>query len=64
MYYENPTVCRCLAKVFQEYTVDPTHLAIAGFSDGASYSISLGVCNGFLFTHIIGFSPGNLSHKL
>lgn len=49
---------RCLAKVFQEYTKDPTHLAIAGFSDGASYAISLGVCNGFLFTHIIGFSPG------
>lgn len=49
---------QCLTKVFNEYTVDPKHLCIAGFSDGASYSISLGVCNGFLFSHIIGFSPG------
>lgn len=42
--------------------MDPKHLCIAGFSDGASYSISLGVCNGFFFTHIIGFSPGSLPH--
>ena len=29
-----------------------------GFSDGASYSISLGLLNGDLFTHVMAFSPG------
>jgi predicted esterase len=40
--------------------VDPTHLAISGFSDGASYALSLGLANADLFTHIIAFSPGFL----
>lgn len=38
--------------------VDPSHVAIEGFSDGASYALSLGISNGDLFTHIIAFSPG------
>jgi predicted esterase len=32
----------------------------SGFSDGASYSLSLGLANADLFTHIIAFSPGFL----
>jgi predicted esterase len=44
--------------VFQHCAVDPHRLAIAGFSDGATYSLSLGVVNGDLFTHIIAYSPG------
>jgi predicted esterase len=36
-------------------------MAVAGFSDGASYALSLGVANGDLFTHIIAFSPGFLA---
>jgi phospholipase/carboxylesterase len=47
-----------LKQVFQHFTVDPHRLAIAGFSDGASYSLSLGVVNGDLFSHIIAYSPG------
>ncbi|HEY1387550.1 MAG TPA: alpha/beta hydrolase-fold protein [Ktedonobacterales bacterium] len=47
-----------LAYVFARYAVDPTRLAIGGFSDGASYALSLGLTNGDLFTHIIAFSPG------
>jgi len=33
-------------------------VAIQGFSDGASYALSLGLTNGDLFTHVIAFSPG------
>src|SRR5579862_8496110 len=49
---------QALKQVFQHFTVDPHRLAIAGFSDGASYSLSLGVVNGDLFSHIIAYSPG------
>lgn len=47
-----------LAYVFERYTIDPSHLAIGGFSDGASYALSVGLANGDLFTHVIAFSPG------
>lgn len=49
---------RALTHVFEHYAVDPLHLAIGGFSDGASYALSVGLANGDLFTHVIGFSPG------
>lgn len=52
---------QALAQVFQQCIVDTAHLAIAGFSDGASYALSLGLTNGDLFTHIIAFSPGFIS---
>uniref|UniRef100_A0A383W169 Phospholipase/carboxylesterase/thioesterase domain-containing protein n=1 Tax=Tetradesmus obliquus TaxID=3088 RepID=A0A383W169_TETOB len=47
-----------LQYVFERYSVDPSRLGIAGFSDGASYALSLGLPNGDLFSHIIAFSPG------
>ncbi|WP_242920657.1 alpha/beta hydrolase [Pontibacter liquoris] len=49
---------QALAYTFDNYAVDPTRVAIGGFSDGASYAFSLGLTNGDLFTHIIAFSPG------
>jgi phospholipase/carboxylesterase len=49
---------RALAEVFQRLPVDPSRLAVGGFSDGASYAISLGLTNGDLFSHILAFSPG------
>jgi phospholipase/carboxylesterase len=49
---------RALAEVFQRLPVDPTRLAVGGFSDGASYAISLGLTNGDLFSHVLAFSPG------
>lgn len=49
---------QALAKTFERFTIDPTRLAIGGFSDGASYALSLGLNNGDLFSHIIAFSPG------
>jgi phospholipase/carboxylesterase len=44
--------------VFNRFTINPAQLAIGGFSDGASYALSIGLSNGDLFTHIIAFSPG------
>lgn len=44
--------------MFCHYAVDPQRLAIGGFSDGASYSLSLAAANGDLFTHCLAFSPG------
>jgi len=51
---------RALDLVFARYAVDPSRLVAEGFSDGASYALSLGLLNGDLFTHVIAFSPGFL----
>jgi predicted esterase len=48
----------CLEQVFKRVRVRPDKLAISGFSDGASYALSLGIGNGDLFRHILAFSPG------
>ncbi len=47
-----------LTHAFKHYAVDPARIAIGGFSDGASYALSLGLGNGDLFRHILAFSPG------
>lgn len=47
-----------LADTFATYAVDPAHIAAEGFSDGASYALSIGIANGDLFTHVLAFSPG------
>jgi len=47
-----------LRYTFERCAIDPTRVALAGFSDGASYALSLGPSNGDLFTHLIAWSPG------
>jgi phospholipase/carboxylesterase len=47
-----------LSEVFHQFAIDPVRIAIGGFSDGASYALSLGVINGALFRRVIAFSPG------
>lgn len=47
-----------LRYTFSRCAVDSTRLAIGGFSDGASYALSLGTANGDLFSHVMAFSPG------
>jgi len=47
-----------LAKAFRLCSIDPSHVAIEGFSDGGSYALSLGLRNTDVFTHVIAFSPG------
>ena len=49
---------RALKQTFERLAVDAENLAVAGFSDGASYALSVGLTNGDLFTHVIAFSPG------
>jgi predicted esterase len=49
---------RALAAAFARCAVDPELLAVAGFSDGASYAVSLGITNGDVFGHVMAFSPG------
>ena len=49
---------RSLARVYELRDIDPARVAIAGFSDGASYSLSVGLANGDLFGAVFGFSPG------
>ena len=49
---------RVLEYVFDRLNVDPARLAIGGFSDGASYALSLGLVNGDLFPKVLACSPG------
>jgi phospholipase/carboxylesterase len=49
---------RVLGGIFQRINVDPARVAIGGFSDGASYALSLGLINGDMFHRVAAFSPG------
>lgn len=49
---------RALELVFSKLPIDPARIAIGGFSDGASYGLSLGLANGSLFPHVVACSPG------
>jgi phospholipase/carboxylesterase len=53
-------VDRALQRVFELVAVDPARIAAGGFSDGASYALSLGLINGDLFRRVVAFSPGFL----
>ncbi len=47
-----------LGYAFTNCRVDSTRIIAAGFSDGASYALGLGRCNGDLFRKVVAFSPG------
>jgi phospholipase/carboxylesterase len=49
---------RALAYTFARCRIDPARTTLGGFSDGASYALSLGVSNGDLFSHLVAYSPG------
>lgn len=51
-------VNRALERVFETTAIDPARVSIGGFSDGASYALSLGLINGDLFHSVVAFSPG------
>ena len=52
---------RALQHTFDRCAIDPNRVALCGFSDGASYTLSLGLSNGDLFRRLIAFSPGFLA---
>jgi phospholipase/carboxylesterase len=45
---------------FKRVNINPSRVAIGGFSDGGMESLGIGLANGGLFTHIIAYSPGAL----
>ena len=47
-----------LERVFETTAIDPARVSVGGFSDGASYALSLGLINGDFFKSIVAFSPG------
>jgi predicted esterase len=47
---------RVLEEMLDAYPVDT--ITIGGFSDGASYALSIGLTNGDLFDAVLAFSPG------
>jgi predicted esterase len=47
-----------LKRLFAAYAIDRNRIAVGGFSDGASYALSLGLANGDLFDDVLAFSPG------
>ena len=49
---------RTLDALFDGFAVDPARIGVAGFSDGASYALSLGLTNGDLFADVLAFAPG------
>lgn len=52
-----------LERTFALCQIDAARVAISGFSDGASYALTLGLTNGDLFTDILAFSPGFTAHS-
>jgi predicted esterase len=44
--------------MFAKAPIDPNRVVLLGFSDGASYALSLGTANPRLFRSIIALSPG------
>lgn len=50
-----------LSDLFKRAAVDPAHVVLLGFSDGASYALSLGLSNPKLFTSVIALSPGMIA---
>jgi phospholipase/carboxylesterase len=55
---DTPALDTALDDLFQAHSFDPARVAVAGFSDGASYALSLGLANGHLFPKVVAFSPG------
>jgi predicted esterase len=49
---------RALARTFDKCAIDPARIWLCGFSDGASYGLSLGLANGDFFSRVLAFSPG------
>ncbi|MBS1187095.1 MAG: putative hydrolase [Burkholderiaceae bacterium] len=49
---------QALAEIASRYEIDRNHFGFCGFSDGASYSLSIGVSNGDRLSHVIALSGG------
>lgn len=54
---DRPYIDNMLKWAFDRIAVDPARVSISGFSDGAIYSMWLGLKNGDLFSRVAAFSP-------
>eukprot|EP00775_Hariotina_reticulata_P009867 gene9867-10025_t len=54
-------ITAAVQRVLRTYSVDPSRIALVGFSDGATYALTLGLPLGRVFNHIIAFSPGDMA---
>jgi len=50
-----------LREVASRFALAPTQLGFAGFSDGGSYALSIGMTNGDVASHVMVFSAGFMS---
>ena len=53
-----PSIDAALSRMFAKAPIDPKRVVLLGFSDGASYALSLGTANPRLFRGIVALSPG------
>ena len=49
-----------LAEAYERCRIDRSRIAVGGFSDGATYALTLGISNGDLFRAIMALSPGGI----
>ena len=50
-----------LTRALSRCSIDPDRIAIGGFSDGATYALSLGLSNGDLYRGVVALSPGGVA---
>ena len=58
---DTQAIDKLMAMVIESHSIDPVRVGIGGFSDGATYALSLGLTNGEVFTHILAISPGGMN---
>ncbi len=46
--------------IYRRYPIDALQQSLIGYSDGASYALSIGLCNTELFSSLIGWAAGFL----
>jgi predicted esterase len=54
-----PFINDVVAQAYDRCNIDPGRIAILGFSDGASYALTLGLSNGDQLAGIVAHSPGS-----
>ncbi len=60
---DRPAVIHALGQALERCPIDSRRMGVAGFSDGASYALSLGLANGELFRAVIALSPGGVASE-
>jgi phospholipase/carboxylesterase len=51
-------IAEAMRHTMRQCPIDTSHVGLAGFSDGASYALSMGIGGGDVFSRIMAMSPG------